>query len=35
MNRKGGLGRNLDALIPQSSTTIRSSDVLPVTNLIL
>jgi len=27
MNRKGGLGRNLDALIPQSSTTIRSSDV--------
>ena len=30
MNRKGGLGRNLDALIPQSSTTIRSSDV--VTN---
>ena len=27
MNRKGGLGRNLDALIPQSSTTIRTSDV--------
>lgn len=27
MNRKGGLGRNLDALIPQSSTSIRSSDV--------
>ena len=27
MNRKGGLGRNLDALIPQSSTTIRSSDL--------
>jgi len=27
MNRKGGLGRNLDALIPQSSTTIKSSDV--------
>ncbi len=26
MNRKGGLGRNLDALIPQSSTTTRVVD---------
>ncbi len=26
MNRKGGLGRNLDALIPQSSTTTRLAD---------
>ena len=26
MNRKGGLGRNLDALIPQSSTTSRPVD---------
>jgi ParB family chromosome partitioning protein len=26
MNRKGGLGRNLDALIPQSSTTFRPVD---------
>ncbi|MGA1610273.1 MAG: ParB N-terminal domain-containing protein, partial [Candidatus Nanopelagicaceae bacterium] len=25
MNRKGGLGRNLDALIPQSSSPISSS----------
>lgn len=26
MNRKGGLGRNLDALIPQSATTSRPTD---------